>query len=93
MAELRGQSDRNIRKVRDTYTRKLQKNLYQHLIKRRDVGGNLSLREKEFISLYEEALNHPSQTGAKVRRENKSPKRKKATTGNVSDGELKEAIV
>lgn len=93
MAELRGQSDRNIRKVRDTYTRKLQRNLYQHLIKRRDVGGDLSLREKEFISLYEEAMTHPSQTGAKVRRENKSPKRKKATTENISDGERKETAV
>ena len=89
MAELRGQSDRNIRKVRDTYTRKLQKNLYQHLIKRRDVGRSLSLREKEFILLYEEAMTHPSQTGTKVRRENKSPKRKKATTESVSDGEGK----
>lgn len=31
-------------------------------------------------------LEHQSKTGAKVKRENKSPKRKKATTDNVSDG-------
>lgn len=86
LAAIRGQSDRNIRKVRDTYTRKLQKKLYRHLIQKRNNGGVLTLREKEFISLYEEALEHQSKTGTKVKRENKSPKRKKATTDNVSDG-------
>ncbi len=35
LAKLRGQFDRNIRKVRDTYTRKLQSQLYDHLCKRR----------------------------------------------------------
>lgn len=86
LAAIRGQSDRNIRKVRDTYTRKLQKKLYRHLIQKRNNGGVLTLREKEFISLYEEAMEHQSKTGAKVKRENKFPKRKKATTDNVSDG-------
>ena len=86
LAAIRGQSDRNIRKVRDTYTRKLQKKQYRHLIQKRNNGGVLTLREKEFISLYEEALEHQSTTGAKVKRENKSSKRKKATTDNVSDG-------
>ena len=86
LAKIRGQSDRNIRKVRDTYTRKLQKKLYRYLIQRKKDGGVLTLREKEFLFLYEEALEHQSKTGAKVKRENKSPKRKKATTDNVSDG-------
>lgn len=86
LAKIRGQSDRNIRKVRDTYTRKLQKKLYRHLIQRKNDGGVFTPREKEFLSLYEEALEHQSKTGAKVKRENKSPKRKKATTDNVSDG-------
>lgn len=86
LAVIRGQSDRNIRKVRDTYTRKLQKKLYRHLIQKRNNAEVLTLREKEFISLYEEALKHQSKTGTKVKRENKSPKRKKATTDNVSDG-------
>ena len=86
LAKIRGQSDRNIRKVRDTYTRKLQKKFYRHLIQRKNDGGVLTLREKEFLFLYEEALEHRSKTGAKVKRENKSPKRKKATTDNVSDG-------
>ena len=86
LAKIRGQSDRNIRKVRDTYTRKLQKKLYCHLIQRKNDGGVFTPREKEYLSLYEEALEHQSKTGAKVKRENKSPKRKKATTDNVSDG-------
>ena len=51
LAKIRGQSDRNIRKVRDTYTRKLQKKLYRHLIQRKNDGGVLTLREKEFLSL------------------------------------------
>ena len=48
VAEMRGQSDRNIRKLRDTYTRKLQKKLYEHLKRKR----NLTLREQEFMTLY-----------------------------------------
>ena len=36
LAEVRGQSDRNIRKVRDTYTRKLQRQLYDHLCKKQE---------------------------------------------------------
>lgn len=86
LAAIRGQSDRNIRKVRDTYTRKLQKKLYRYLIQKRNNGEVLTLREKECISLYEEAMEHQGKTGTKVKRENKSPKRKKATTDNVSDG-------
>ena len=70
----------------DTYTRKLQKKLYSYLRQRRSNNIPLSLREKEFISLYEEAMKHQSKTGTRVKRENKSPKRKKATTDNVSDG-------
>ena len=44
------------------------------------------LREKEFIELYEDAMNHQSKTGTRVKRQNKFPKRKKATIDNVSDG-------
>ena len=35
VAEIRGQSDRNIRKLRDTYTRKLQHQLYEHLLQKK----------------------------------------------------------
>jgi len=77
LAALRGQSDRNIRKVRDTYTRKLQRKLYDHLCEKQE--RRLTLREKEFMALYSAALEQEGKTGAKVKRENKTPKRKKAT--------------
>ena len=84
LAELRGQSDRNIRKVQDTYTRKLQRKLYDHL--KSKAAGSLSLREREFISLYEVALEQKGKTQARVKKENKSPKRKKATLDGIKDG-------
>lgn len=77
LAALRGQSDRNIRKVRDTYTRKLQRQLYDYLCEKQK--RRLTLREKEFMTLYSAALEQEGKTGAKVKRENKTPKRKKAT--------------
>ena len=83
LAELRGQSDRNIRKVRDTYTRKLQRKLYDHL--KNKAEGTLSLREREFISLYETALAQKGKTAARVKKENKSPRRKKATLDGSKD--------
>ena len=46
----------------------------------------MTLREKEFIELYEDAMNHQSKTGTRVKRQNKFPKRQKATIDNVSDG-------
>ena len=68
------------------YFLSLQIKLYQHLIQKRDAQAPLTLREKEFIELYEDAMNHQSKTGTRVKRQNKFPKRKKATINNVSDG-------
>ena len=51
-----------------------------------DLGFHTELRENEFIELYEDALNHQSKTGTRVKRQNKFPKRKKATIDNVNDG-------
>ena len=73
VAEMRGQSDRNIRKLRDTYTRKLQKKLYEHLKKKRD----LTLREQEFMTLYAASAMLDGKGAARVKRENKTPPRKK----------------
>ena len=77
LAEVRGQTDRNIRKVRDTYTRKLQRQLYDHLCEKQE--RRLTLREKEFMALYSASVELEGKIGAKVRRENKPTKRKKAT--------------
>lgn len=77
LAALRGQSDRNIRKVRDTYTRKLQRRLYDHLCEKQERC--LTLREKDFMALYSASVELEGKTSAKVKRENKTSKRKKAT--------------
>ena len=79
VARLRGQSDRNIRKLRDTYTRKLQKKLYAHLIQK----PSLTLREQEFVALYAASLDENGKKAAKVKRENKTPPRKKS---GLTDG-------
>ena len=74
VAAMRGQSDRNIRKLRDTYTRKLQHQLYEHLSQKK----SLTLREREFLSLYSASLEQDGRNAAKVKRENKTPPRKKS---------------
>ena len=53
-----------------------------------DLGFHTELREKEFIELYEDAMNHQSKTGTRVKRQNKFPKRKKppSTMSVVADG-------
>ena len=38
-----------------------------------DLGFHTELREKEFIELYEDAMNHQSKTGSRVKRQNKFP--------------------
>lgn len=86
LALVREQSDRNIRKVRDTYTRKLQWQLYGHLRWKQAAGETLTLREREFLSQYAQALEETGTARAKVRKENKYPKRKKATHANDGVG-------
>lgn len=52
VACIRGQSDRNIRKVRDTVIRKLRKNLLKTLQERIKNKAALSKREQRFLSEY-----------------------------------------
>lgn len=75
LAHMRDQSDRNIRKLRDNYTKKLQKQLYGHLLIKKQSGVGLSFREKEFLMQYELALEESSTANVKVKKENKYPKR------------------
>jgi len=86
LACMRDQSDRNIRKLRDNYTKKLQKQLYGHLLQKTQQNQTLTFREKEFLALYEVALNDSNHTKVKVKRENKYPKRKKRTGAINSTG-------
>lgn len=76
LAVLRGQSDRNIRKLRATIQKKLQRQMYDRLCRKRDGKRTLTLREKRFMEEYAALLNQKSK-GTHIRRENKTPPRKK----------------
>ena len=78
LAVLRGQSDRNIRKLRTTIHKKLQRAFYQHLQEKQEAGGNLTLREQEFFRVFGELLQTMGKN-AVIRPENKTPPRKKKT--------------
>ena len=76
LAQMRGQSDRNIRKVRNTLRKKLQKKLYAHLCRMQDEGKSLTLRERQFMEEYAALLEEKGKD-AVIRRENKTKRRKK----------------
>mgnify|MGYP000192420982 CR=1 FL=1 len=76
LAAIRGQSDRNIRKLRMTIQKKLQKRMYEHLSEKLEKDQGLTLREREFVEEYE-ALLQTMGKDAVIRRENKTKRRKK----------------
>ena len=78
LAALRGQSDRNIRKLRLTIHKKLQRAFYQHLQEKQAAGNSLTLREQEFFRVFGELLQTMGKN-AVIRPENKTPPRKKKT--------------
>lgn len=86
LAVLRGQSDRNIRKLRLTIHKKLQRAFYQHLQEKQEAGGSLTLREQEFFRVFGELLQTMGKN-AVIRPENKTPPRKKkAILDDAKDG-------
>ena len=86
LAVLRGQSDRNIRKLRLTIHKKLQRAFYQHLQEKQEAGGSLTLREQEFFRVFGELLQTMGKD-AVIRRENKTkPRKKKAVLDEAKDG-------
>lgn len=52
LADLRGQSERNIRKVRDTVRRRIQRQLYRALTELAEHGGELIHIEQDFLRTY-----------------------------------------
>ena len=52
LAKLRGQTDRNIRKVRDTVRRKLWRMLYAELTEMQQRGASLTHQEQKFLKTY-----------------------------------------
>ena len=86
LAAIRGQSDRNIRKLRMTIQKKLQKRMYEHLSEKLENDHGLTLRERKFVEEYE-ALLQTMGKDAVIRRENKTkPRKKKAALDDTKDG-------
>lgn len=86
LAAIRGQSDRNIRKLRLTIQKKLQRRMYEHLSEKLEKDQGLTLREREFVEEYE-ALLQTMGKDAVIRRENKTkPRKKKAALDDAKDG-------
>ena len=73
LAAVRGQSDRNIRKLRKTIHKKLQRQMYDHL--RHKPENSLTLRERRFLEEYSAAVGKQGKD-AVIRRENKTIKKK-----------------
>ena len=73
LAAVRGQSDRNIRKLRKTIHKKLQRQMYDHL--RNKPENSLTLRERRFLDEYSAAVGKQGKD-AVIRRENKTRKKK-----------------
>ena len=86
LAALRGQSDRNIRKLRMTIQKKPQRRMYEHLSEKLEKDYSITLREREFVEEYE-ALPQTMGKDAVIRRENKTkPRKKKAALDDDKDG-------
>ena len=86
LAVLRGQSDRNIRKLRMTIQKKLQRRMYEHLSEKLEKDYSITLREREFVEEYE-ALLQTMGKDAVIRRENKTkPRKKKTVLDDAKDG-------
>ena len=76
LAAVRGQSDRNIRKLRKTIHKKLQRQMYDHLCGKQEHGSSLTLRERQFLEEYSKIARKRGKD-AVIRRENKTKRRKK----------------
>ena len=86
LAAIRGQSDRNIRKLRMTIQKKLQRRMYEHLSEKLEKDQGLTLREREFMEEYESLLQTMGKD-AVIRRENKTkPRKMKTVLDGAKDG-------
>lgn len=76
LALAREQSDRNIRKLRKTIHKNLQRQMVDYLHSKRKQGKSLTLRERQFIEEYS-ALAEEQGKDAMIRQENKNNRRKR----------------
>ena len=63
VALMRGQTDRNIRKVRDTVLRKIRKKMNRQLLKMAEDGCRLGEREMQFLFHYRLSAETPEEEG------------------------------
>ncbi|WP_343215544.1 sigma-70 family RNA polymerase sigma factor [Faecalibacterium sp. An77] len=75
LALAREQSDRNIRKLRKTIHKNLQRQMFGYLYDKRERGKSLTLRERQFIEEYS-ALAEEQGKDVVIRRENKTNRKK-----------------
>ncbi len=66
LADLRGQSERNIRKVRDTVRQRIHRKLYEALIELAKSGGELIHMEQDFMRTYPPAKRRTSSNDESV---------------------------
>lgn len=85
LAAARGQSDRNIRKLRKTIHKNLQRQMYAHLCVQQKLGKSLTLREHQFMEEYASLAKEQGKS-AVIRRENKTNRRKRKTAPDSRDG-------
>ena len=78
LAAVRGQSDRNIRKLRTTIHKKLQRQMHDYLCIK--SGKGLALRERLFLEEYSAVVKKQGKD-AVIRRENRTKRRKTASDG------------
>lgn len=87
VAAIREQTDRNIRKLRKTIHKSLQRKMYKHLCKKLENGGRLTMQESRFVEEFG-ALQKTQGKAAVIRRENKTkPRKKKAALDGSKDDE------
>lgn len=73
LAEIYGQTDRNIRKMRSTALRKVQKRLYSSLCELKLSGYSLSIRERRFMEKYAAGLINNTEPGEEIEEREEMP--------------------
>ncbi len=84
---IRGQTDRNIRKLRKSIHKKLQRRMYDHLMEKQRSGGFLTLRERQFIEEFGALVKLYGKAAVIVRENTTKPRNKKAALDADKDSD------
>lgn len=84
---IRGQTDRNIRKLRKNIHKKLQRAVYDYLLERQNGGGSLTLRERQFLEEYGLLLKTYGKDAVIIRENKSKPRKKKAVPDSSKNSE------